>query len=119
MFEFVFEFEFEEPYQRDLALVGLGVLAVLLCVGGVFAYFSLTTHSAKYLSVEETDTSYATEEVVEFDSLTPAQQRAFEAALADEDRRAELTDVRSEVWAEHRAVSYRGERYEVYVVSVN
>lgn len=119
MFEFLFEFEFEEPYQRDLALVGLGVLAVLLCVGGVFAYFSLTTHSAKYLSVEETDTIYPREEVVEFDALTPAQQRAFEDALAAEDNRVELTGVRSDVWTEHRAVSYRGELYEVYVVAVN
>ncbi|WP_142856087.1 hypothetical protein [Salinigranum halophilum] len=112
-------FEFEEPYQRDLALVGLGIGVVLLCVGGAFAYLSLTTHSATYLSVEETDIIYPREEVVEFDALTPAQQRAFEAALADEENREEVTEVSTEVWTDHRAVSYRGDLYEVYVLSVN
>ncbi|AUV81110.1 hypothetical protein C2R22_05075 [Salinigranum rubrum] len=112
-------FEFEEPYQRDLALVGLGVLVVVLCVGGALAYLTLTSQSAKYLSVEETDTIYPHEEVVAFESMTPAQQRAFEAALADEDNRAEVTGVSTEVWTDHRAVSYRGELYEVGVLSVN
>jgi hypothetical protein len=110
---------FEEPYQRDLALVGLGVVAVLLCVGAVHASLSLTTHSATYLGVEETDTIYPREEVVEFESMTPAQQRAFEAALADEENREEVTGVGTEVWTDHRAVSYRGERYEVYVLSTD
>jgi hypothetical protein len=109
----------DEPYQRDLALVGLGVVAVLLCVGGALAYLSLTTHSAKHLTVEETDTIYPRDEVVEFESMTPAQRRTFEAALADEDNRVEVTEARTEVWIDHRAVSYRGERYEVYVLSTD
>ena len=66
-------FEFEEAYQRDLALVGLGVLVVVLCVGSVLTYLTQTSQSVKYLTVEETDTIYPTEEVVEFESMTPAQ----------------------------------------------
>ncbi|WP_372912479.1 hypothetical protein [Salinigranum sp.] len=79
----------------------------------------MTTHSAKYLSVEETDTIYPRDEVVEFESMTPAQRRAFEAALVDEDNRVEVTGARTEVWTDHRAVSYRGELYEVYVLSTD
>ncbi len=77
-------------------------------MGGTLAYLTLTSQSVKYLSVEETDTIYLTEAVGEFESMTPAQQRAFEAALADGDNRAEVTGVSTEVWTDYRAVSYRG-----------
>jgi hypothetical protein len=80
---------------------------------------SLTTRSAEYLRGEETDTIDPRHEMVEFESMTPTQRRTFEAPLADEDNRVEVTEARTEVWNDHRAVSYRGERYEVYVLSTD
>ncbi|WP_152041192.1 hypothetical protein [Salinigranum salinum] len=107
-------FEFDEPYQRDLALIGLGILVVLLCVGA-FVFVSETNQSTRWLTVDETDTIYPTEEVVAFESMTPAQQRTFKAALADPENYVEVTNASTKVWEDHRAVRYENRTYEVEV----
>ncbi|WP_380674626.1 hypothetical protein [Salinigranum sp. GCM10025319] len=110
----------EEQYQRELAAVVAVVALVGLCVAGVFAYMELTTTHGEWLSVEPADANatYDDDEVVAFESMTPAQQRTFRAALDDEDGRVEITNASSEVWTDHRAVRYRNETYWVGVLSV-
>lgn len=54
--------------------------------------------------------------VVEFDDLTPAQQRVFRQALNSESNSAAIPDgVNGEVWIENDAVRYQNQIYEVYV----
>ena len=107
-------FEFDEPYQRDLALIGLVILLVLLCVGA-FVVISEINQTTRWLTVEETDTIYATENVVAFESMTPAQQRTFEAALADSENYVKVTNASTKVWEDHRAVRYENRTYAVEV----
>ena len=110
----------EEQYQRELAAIVAVIAFVGLCVAGAFAYIELVVSHGEWLSVEPADANatYDSEEVVAFEAMTPAQQRTFRAALDAENGRVEITNARSEVWADHSAVQYRNERYEVWVVSV-
>jgi isopropylmalate/homocitrate/citramalate synthase len=110
----------EEQYQRELAAVVAVIALIGLCVVGAFAYMELTTTHGERLSVEPADANatYDSDEVVAFEAMTQAQKRTFRAALNAESGRVEITNASSEVWTDHRAVRYRNETYEVYVLSV-
>jgi hypothetical protein len=108
--------------MRYGALVAAALVAAL-AVGAV-ALVPDPTPQGRYLAVEPVENDGTVEtpgedaERVAFASLSGAQQRAFERALADDDRFVRIPDgVDHAVWIENDVVVYRNRSYRVSVAT--
>lgn len=98
-----------------IALI-LGLVLLLAVLSAVYIVTLDSGDASERLHVDGPSELAGNETVVDYASLTDAQQETFRSALQSEDGVAEIPeDVDSHVWTEHDVVRYRNQSYVVTV----